>query len=68
MSQAVSQNFANHARFDPWFHFFMIPVFLITWIISVVSTGAHPGLVTGMERGLHDRSAGRGFQNSALRT
>ena len=31
------QTFANHARFDPPFHFFVVPVVLI----SVIATGVH---------------------------
>jgi hypothetical protein len=34
MSEA--QNFRNHARFDPPFHFFLAPVLLINVIITIV--------------------------------
>ena len=31
-----SQNFSNHTRFDPPFHFFMVPVAVISLIIAIV--------------------------------
>ena len=40
------QNLANHARFDPPFHFFMIPVFTITFVAAIVDAVRHPGLGT----------------------
>ena len=43
MAQEAPQNLANHTRFDPLFHFFTLPVFGITWIISVVMLFLHPG-------------------------
>jgi hypothetical protein len=45
MSEKVPQNFANHARFDPLFHFFIAPVFLVTWIITIVTLVRHPSLL-----------------------
>lgn len=36
MSQKTSQTYANHARFDPPFHFFLIPVFALGLILSLV--------------------------------
>ena len=30
MAEKVPQNFSNHTRFDPPFHFFILPVFAIT--------------------------------------
>ena len=44
MADRTPQNFANHARFDPPFHFFILPVFAITWIGSVVMLVRHPGI------------------------
>lgn len=38
------QNYSNHRRFDPMFHFFLAPVFLITLIASVVHAIRFPGL------------------------
>jgi len=42
MAEKSPQNFANHARFDPPFHFFVLPVFAISWIVSVVVLVRHP--------------------------
>jgi hypothetical protein len=36
MSEKSHQTFANHAKTDPWFHYFLIPVFLICFIWSIV--------------------------------
>ena len=43
MAEKSPQNFANHTRFDPLFHFFVLPVFLITFIVTVVLLVQHPG-------------------------
>jgi Family of unknown function (DUF6526) len=43
MAEKSPQNFANHARFDPPFHFFVLPVFGITFIVTVVLLVMHPG-------------------------
>ena len=43
MAEKSSQSFANHARFDPSFHFFLIPVFLIAVIFSLVHFFSHIG-------------------------
>jgi hypothetical protein len=43
MAEKSPQNFANHTRFDPPFHFFVLPVFAISWIVSVVFLVRHPG-------------------------
>ena len=43
MAEKVPQNFANHARFDPPFHFFILPVFAITLIVAIVHLVMHPG-------------------------
>jgi hypothetical protein len=37
-----SQSFANHARFDPPFHFFVLPVTLITTIAIIVRAVRQP--------------------------
>jgi len=42
MAEKSPQNFANHARFDPPFHFVVLPVFAISWIVSVVVLVYHP--------------------------
>jgi hypothetical protein len=42
MAEKKPQTLANHARFDPPFHFFALPVFAIGWVISVVVLVRHP--------------------------
>ena len=44
MAEKVPQNFANHGRLDPPFHFFILPVFAIGLIITIVHLVRHPGL------------------------
>ena len=44
MSETKPQTYANHARFDPWYHFFLAPVFLIALIASIVHLVRHPHL------------------------
>jgi hypothetical protein len=41
MAENEPQNFANHARFDPLFHFFLAPVFILGVILSLVHFFAH---------------------------
>lgn len=38
------QTYSNHTRFDPPFHFFVIPVFAITLILAIVHLVRRPGL------------------------
>ncbi len=45
MSDKVAQNFSNHVRLDPPFHFFVLPVFAITVIVAIVHLVKHPGLL-----------------------
>ena len=45
MAERTSQNLANHTRLDPPFHFFVLPVLAISWIISVVFAVRHPGFL-----------------------
>ena len=35
MPETTPQNYANHTRFDPKFHFFIIPVFVFTFLLSI---------------------------------
>ena len=49
MAENVPQSFANHARFDPLFHFFLIPVFVISGIISIVLLVRHPSILAAWE-------------------
>jgi hypothetical protein len=44
MADASAQSFSNHTRYDPLFHFFILPVFVITLIASVVHAFRRPGL------------------------
>jgi Family of unknown function (DUF6526) len=41
-----AQSLSNHARFDPLFHFFVLPVFGLTWVIAIVDLFRHPGIWT----------------------
>ena len=43
MAEKVPQSLANHARFDPPFHFFIVPVFAITVIVAIVYAFKYPG-------------------------
>ena len=42
MAENPSQNLANHTRFDPLFHFFLLPVVVALWIYSLVVLIRHP--------------------------
>lgn len=44
MAEKVPQSLSNHARFDPLFHFFILPVFAISVIIAIAHLVMHPGL------------------------
>jgi Family of unknown function (DUF6526) len=44
MSEKSPQNFAQHTRYDPLFHFFILPVFGITLIATIVHLVKCPGL------------------------
>ena len=41
MAEHAPQNYANHTRFDPLFHFFLAPLFLLGVILSLVHLFAH---------------------------
>lgn len=47
MAEKKPQNLGNHTRFDPPFHFFVLPVFLITFIASIVAVVRHPSIHSG---------------------
>jgi hypothetical protein len=47
MAEKVPQSLFNHARFDPPFHFFVLPVFAITVIIAIVELVRFPSLHAG---------------------
>jgi uncharacterized membrane protein YdbT with pleckstrin-like domain len=42
VSETKLQTYANHGRFDPWFHFFLAPIALIIFIASIVHLVRHP--------------------------
>ena len=46
MSEKVPQTYKNHARFDPLFHFFLVPVAAITMVRSIWSLKENPSLDT----------------------
>ncbi len=41
MAENQPQSFANHTRFDPLFHFFLLPVFVLGVILSLIHFFAH---------------------------
>jgi len=41
MAEKTPQTFANHTRFDPLFHFFLIPVFALALIMTLIHFFAH---------------------------
>jgi hypothetical protein len=43
MAENSSQDLANHTRYDPLFHFFLLPAILALWIRDVVVLVRHPG-------------------------
>jgi uncharacterized membrane protein YdbT with pleckstrin-like domain len=44
MPDETPQNFSNHTRRDPLFHFFILPVFAITLIATIVHLVRRPSL------------------------
>jgi hypothetical protein len=45
MAERSPQTLANHVRIDPPFHYFVLPVCAISWIISVVLLVRHPSFL-----------------------
>jgi hypothetical protein len=41
MAESKPQTFANHTRLDPWFHFFVLPVFGLGVLLSLIHFFAH---------------------------
>jgi len=46
MANATTQSFANHARLDPPFHFFLLPLGLVAIVLSVIRIIRHPGIAS----------------------
>jgi hypothetical protein len=46
MAENNSQTFGNHPRVDPAFHLFIIPVFTISLIVSIVLLVKYPGFLS----------------------
>jgi hypothetical protein len=46
MANATTQSFANHTRFDPPFHFFLLPLGLVAIILSVIRIIHRPTLAS----------------------
>jgi hypothetical protein len=44
MANASPQSFSHHTRYDPLFHFFILPVFAITLISTIIHLVRRPGL------------------------
>jgi hypothetical protein len=45
MAEPSPQTLANHVRLDPPYHYFVLPVLAISWLISVVFLVRHPGFL-----------------------
>jgi low affinity Fe/Cu permease len=43
MAEPLQQNYANHGRLDPFFHFFLVPVAAISLIVAIVNVVRFPG-------------------------
>ncbi|HYM74549.1 MAG TPA: DUF6526 family protein [Candidatus Dormibacteraeota bacterium] len=41
MAEKMPQTFANHTRLDPPFHFFIVPIFVLALILTLVHFFAH---------------------------
>jgi hypothetical protein len=39
------QTLANHVKIDPPFHYFVLPVLAISWVVSAVFLVRHPGFL-----------------------
>ena len=47
MAESKPQTLANHTRFDPLYHFFVVPVFGISVVVVMVRFVMHPSLRLG---------------------
>lgn len=41
MAEHKPQNFSNYRRLDPWFHFFVLPIFALGVIMALIHFFAH---------------------------
>jgi hypothetical protein len=48
MANTTPQSLANHTRFDPLFHFFLLPLGLVAIVLSVIHIIHHPGIVSAL--------------------
>src|SRR5258708_32147016 len=48
MSEKKPQRFANHTRFDPLYHFFVVPLFLLLAVAALVHLFVYPSLHAGV--------------------
>lgn len=44
MAEGTPQNISNHTRYDPLFHFFILPIFALTLLATIVHLVRRPGL------------------------
>jgi len=44
MANTTPQSYANHTRLDPGFHFVLVPLVFVAFILSIISLVRHPGL------------------------
>jgi hypothetical protein len=44
MAEKKPQTLANHARYDPLFHFFVLPVFVLSTLAAIIQFVWHPSL------------------------
>ena len=48
MAEKKPQTLANHTRFDPLYHYFALPIFLLLPFIAAAHFVRHPGLHSGL--------------------
>lgn len=46
MPRNAQQNYANHTRFDPPFHFFLMPVAVVSFVIACWNAVRHPSFLS----------------------
>ena len=63
-AEKVPQTLANHAEFDPRFHFFALPAFLISWMEASCWQGDIPAFLAAWEVVLMTAATGSGLQDS----